>query len=580
MEVQAITIDRVFMKSRILQIPFFQRGYVWEDSNWQKFFDDIADIAMELQETGEAKDYFIGSIILKKQNARGPQKADVIDGQQRLTTIVMFYKALCLARDRNYLFKDLFFQRDDMDIENEPILIPNYNDKSVYNKIINLEFLQREPIAPNSKLADAFSYFANRIIEAHNDAETPLSLDKLNEAFMYYIRVVQIEVSENEDVQKIFETINCTGIKLTTGELLKNYLFEESSADNYERMWKPVFENNSQSFWEGNFVSGRLIGSHIENFFYRYMLIKIFQPEIKEKLSAIELKQYRQKDGLYEKFCNLMTKFNISKEDAVRDIVEYANLYMNTFKVNTSEDVAVAYPGIERLVYLMFLHDAWTMTPYILYILHTVDSENERNKIFHYMEIYLMRRIICKCRNNNYSDMFSENLIKSKVCTCEDFKNYVNDVDARGNLMMPSDEEVINAVCYNDLRKEVNLIYYMLESRMNHGFANSSLDNCSDAFFKEQIMPEKSSKNWTFDKKYSEEEHAVLTKTLGNYVMLREKPKGKSKNAAWTDKRLLIKDWTKELNTCQIFRNEVWTEKEIELRNSGLAKMIINCWPI
>jgi hypothetical protein len=100
-------------------------------------------------------------------------------------------------------------------------------------------------------------------------------------------------VQEGENAQKIFETINCTGIKLTTGEMLKNYLFDEEDRDAYERTWKPVFERDNQCYWEGGMVNGRIAGSHIENFFYRYMLIKMQEPAIKSGLTQNEIKSFR-----------------------------------------------------------------------------------------------------------------------------------------------------------------------------------------------------------------------------------------------------------------------------------------------
>ena len=108
MEVQAFTMNQVFLRNRTLKIPFFQRGYVWEEKNWQQFFDDIAAIA-RVPEGETPEIYFLGSIILKKRE-NTEEIYDVIDGQQRLTTIVMFMKALCLAINRGDLFKEMFMK--------------------------------------------------------------------------------------------------------------------------------------------------------------------------------------------------------------------------------------------------------------------------------------------------------------------------------------------------------------------------------------------------------------------------------------------------------------------------------------
>lgn len=70
----------------------------------------------------------------------------------------------------------------------------------------------------------------------------------------------------------------------------------------------------------------------------------------------------------------------------------------------------------------MFAQGTWTPVPYLLYILKNVGSENERVKIFDYLESYLVRRIVCKSKNNNYSDLFSENLIGQAINSFDTFK--------------------------------------------------------------------------------------------------------------------------------------------------------------
>ncbi len=580
MKVEAISINQVFLNNRVLKIPFFQRGYVWNESNWQRFFDDIANVA-SLPENETPEKYFLGSIILKDAGFKnGSQQFDVIDGQQRLTTIVMFMKALYLALDRNDMFRNGFMQMS-LTGENKPILVANYNDLRVYNEIVSLEALRTEPICPGSRLALAFSYFAKRILAAANpiDGSEPLSPAALLNSIINHVRLVSIEVQDGENAQKIFETINCTGIRLTTGELLKNYLFDEGDLDNYERTWKPVFERDNQAYWEGEMVNGRIAESHIENFFYRYLLIKMQEPGIKSGLTINEKKSFRQKEGLFEKFRHMIDKFGISKEDAVKEIVAYAGMYADTFKAGTLDETLIRFNGVERLAYLMFIQDFWTPVPYILFILKNVESKRERDAIFSYMETYLMRRIICKSKNNSYSDMFAENLIGQGVKTLDGFKAYVND-PARGTLLMPSDADVVEAVMKNDLKRDVQTILYMLESKLNDGFADSDRDNCFNIFVKEQVMPEKVDGNWPLGAGVTEDEHQALAKTIGNYILLREKLKKCPKNATWQQKKAAMKPKCEQLELFKCVQNGLpaWTEDTIRTRNQWLADKILDVW--
>lgn len=582
MKVEAVSINQVFLNNRILKIPFFQRGYVWEKKNWEQFFNDIANVA-SMDENEMPEKYFLGSIILKDAGFKsGSQQYDVIDGQQRLTTIVMFMKALYLALGRNDLFNNAFMQMS-LTGETKPILITNYNDQYMYNEIVNRDSISREPIVKDNRLAEAFAYFAGRIIDARNpvDGSAPITPVALLQAVINNVRLVAIEVQEGENAQKIFETINCAGIKLTTGEMLKNFLFSEDRRDDYERTWKPVFENLNRSYWEGEMVNGRIQDSHIENFFYRYMLIKMQEPAIKSGLTVNETKAFRQKDGLFEKFRHMINKFGITKESAINDIVDYARLYLNTFKKDILDDAAVRYGGIERLVYFMYAMDSWTMTPYILYILRNVESENEKRRLFHYMENYLVRRTICKSKNNNYSDMFSENLIGQDVNTYEGFKAYVNDAANRGALLMPSDEDVVKAVKENDLKRDALTILYLLESKVNDNFQSSDRDNSYNAFVREQVMPEKADENWPLGLGYNPEQRKDIAKTLGNFVILREKLKSKAKSAKWTEKRNAMKAGVVDLSLFQAIENNLpaWDETTIEERNKWIAGKVLDAWP-
>lgn len=581
MKVEAISINQVFLNNRVLKIPFFQRGYVWNETNWQKFFDDIANVA-SLPDGEIPEKYFLGSIILKDAGFKnGSQQFDVIDGQQRLTTIVVFMKALYLALGRNDIFLNSFMQMS-LTGEKKPILVANYNDLSVYNQLIELDTLYTEPVAANNRLALAFSYFAKRILAAANptDGREPIKLTSLLNSVINYVRLVSIEVQDGENAQKIFETINCTGIKLTTGEMLKNYLFEEADRNAYERTWKPVFEMDNQKYWEGDLVNGRVAGSHIENFFYRYMLIKMQEPQIKAGLTTKEIKSFRQKDGLFEKFCKLITKFGIVKEDAINEIVSYAKLYVDTFKADTLDEPLMRFNGVERLAYLMFIDDFWTPAPYIMYILKNVESKRERDNIFSYLETYLMRRIICKSKNNSYSDLFSENLIGQRICTYNALKAYLNDETARGTLLMPTDQDVIDAVMNNDLQRDAQTVLYMLESKVNLGFMDSQRDNSFNIFVKEQIMPEKADTNWPLGADVTEDERQSLAKTLGNFILLREKLVKCPKTASWTQKKTAMQSKCDDLQLFQCVQNglTLWTEDTIQSRNNWLAGKILEVW--
>ena len=91
---------KILFDTQILEVPFFQRSYVWNKDNWEELLDDLL----------EAKtNHFLGSIILKNETTQSwePRRNVIIDGQQRLTTLSILTKALydCMKNEQKDIFK-------------------------------------------------------------------------------------------------------------------------------------------------------------------------------------------------------------------------------------------------------------------------------------------------------------------------------------------------------------------------------------------------------------------------------------------------------------------------------------------
>ena len=110
MKAGEILINGIFNGSRLLEVPFYQRAYVWDEEQWDRFLSDMEFV------TKTKKPYFLGSIIFK--SGKTPNTWDhfsdckvIIDGQQRLTTLVIFFKALCLKKTRIAYLKEISAKR-------------------------------------------------------------------------------------------------------------------------------------------------------------------------------------------------------------------------------------------------------------------------------------------------------------------------------------------------------------------------------------------------------------------------------------------------------------------------------------
>lgn len=569
MQANTVKIQEVFQSNIVLKIPYFQRSYVWDEGNWERFLSDMLD----LPETND--NYFLGSVILKKAgtNDFGYEQFDVVDGQQRLTTLVIFSKILYLLAGKDDKFRNKFLQDD----TNAPVLQPNRKDASVFNAIVLLDGIGNE-LAGKGRVKDAYDYFLNKLCD-------PKIKDKANELIRFmnnHVYLVRITVEEQENEQQIFDTINSLGQDLTTGELLKNYLFNDGNVELYDTKWAPTFEKggNDYNYWTDQLTKGRLKANNIEMFFYYFMLIKMQSPEIRTSLSPTEKKHFRKQEGLFESYKCLIRNHNIETNSLIDEIVEYAKIYHSCFNQDILKEALVKYPSIQRISFIMFAQGTWTPVPYLLYILKNGSSETERVHIFGYIENYLVRRMVCKSKNNNYSDLFSENLVGQAISSFNSLKEYLNDSESRGTLLMPTDKEVMEAMQNKDLRKESTLLLYLLESKVNPNFTNSTFNNGYAEFGIEPLMPIKyDNENWPKTESYETETRDVLIRTLGNQMLVRGNKLSSSKSLLkWSKKREYLKNLVHDLSLSHVIQWQNWNEDVIIKRNDLLGKKINEIW--
>ena len=123
----------------------------------------------------------------------------------------------------------------------------------------------------------------NLNIDEQNDL-----LKNIVQTILVKLPVIHMALSKKDDVQEIFDTINSQGVKLTTSELLKNYLFKnnQESIKLYQENWYSIFEANEDDieFWSSERTSGRMRRSTMELFLYSYLVITKESPVKLEKL--------------------------------------------------------------------------------------------------------------------------------------------------------------------------------------------------------------------------------------------------------------------------------------------------------
>ena len=242
------------------QIPKYQRKYTWSKGEWDDLFNDICH---------NPRGHFLGSIICINQSldANQSQELDLVDGQQRMTTITLFYAAIYkwLMNRRDRLDEDQLddakrIKRRVLFNKTELRLTPSYHGSNnvdyrwALHKCDLLADERKPPNAGNRRIMKAYRYFLDRLTgpggeETFSVEEVFELLTNLNSAC-----VVKIEVSTHADAYILFESLNNRGVPLSAIDLIKNKLLSEMERrqlatidENFER-WNQVLTNLSDSY--------------------------------------------------------------------------------------------------------------------------------------------------------------------------------------------------------------------------------------------------------------------------------------------------------------------------------------------
>lgn len=563
------TINDIFNGNRVLEIPFFQRSYVWGIPQWERLLEDMKAIS------SSNEPYFLGSVILKQQEtttgSRIGDKRTVIDGQQRLTTLNIFFKVLCLKTNENFTFDRSFKLRD-----NSNALLHNHNDIQAFDEILALTELK--DLEGESNITQAYNYFKDNLVP------NELNLDSILSNVLF----VGIDLSQEEDEQQIFDTINSLGVKLTTAELLKNYFFNRDDIEKYNKYWKEVFEKDEETknYWDREITAGRLRRTFIDLFFFAYLQIKIQEPEFKVK--AEDKDAYVKVEHLFESYKNFIKNyFNNNKEAFLSEIKEYALLFKKNFNYEIlGEDLTQDF-GIDRINTIIFGLDTTTLIPYTLYILRNISDEITKNELFGIIETYIMRRMITHSNTKNYNQLFTDKLINNRVLSKQEFLDYVEKREDKVNFL-PTDEELEKGFNTSILiNKQAAGILYLIESKIRNEKDSTALLGINK-YSLEHLMPKKWRNNWDkLSSKESEINRDRKLLTLGNLTIITQSLNSSIRDSKWEDKlkgknkKGGLIEYSVGLKTIsQFLKYPEWNEKTIEERALFLYEKAKQIWKI
>lgn len=390
MDAHKAQITNIFNNATLVEVPFFQRSFVWKEDLWSRLVEDMEYVVKT------NKPHFLGSIILKEGRKPLPGEVftdcrTIVDGQQRLTTFLIFLKVLYLKLNQSVMFDFQFRIMGKM-----MALRHGKNDIQAFEKVMSMtkpDVLDNPE--PASRIIEAYNYFVNNIDETKMD----IMIILMNTQF------VRIDLDADEDEQQIFDTINSLGVNLTTSELLKNYFFSRDTISDYQEKWESVFEKDDDTkiYWDTEIETGRIKRAMIDIFFDSYF--QLFIQDKRYNISNEDKIMYARVDNLAQSYQHFINNYcDGDKNVILGPMNDYAYCFKDTFQPDYCDMNIPSTYGIERLNVIIFGLKTSTLIPYVLYVAKNVYDQDERNKMYGILESYIMRRIIVHATTKNYNN--------------------------------------------------------------------------------------------------------------------------------------------------------------------------------
>lgn len=540
-----------------LQAPIYQRSYAWTDKNVTQLFKDLGTAIAE----GE-REYFLGSIVLIGETADRPR---VVDGQQRLATITIllaairdYFQAKGDAARADKIESDYLLETDLRTQEQTPKLKLNETDNDFFHKRIltrlnnpgRKEKPTKESFDRIAKAAELAKDHVRAIATATSDPTSRL-IDWL-EFMSKKACVIRIQVPDDANAYRIFETLNDRGLKLALSDLLKNYLFHRAD----DRI------TEAQKSWVA--MASILEAAQDEE------LIVDF---IRHRWSS-EHGLTREK-VLYDKIKERIT----SKQAAI----DFANKLSSTAKtyaaiINTDHELWVKY-GSDTKSYMATLNlmGMTQIRPLLLAILETF-TPGEIKKSMRLFVSWAVRFLVAGgvgggTLESHYSDRAAE-VTSGKIKKASDLVKAMK-------AAVPADGE-FQAKFATVTVSKVGLARYYLRvlERLESGEKEPELvpNPNEEEINLEHILPQNLTDDWEH---FDAETARSYVKRIGNLALMKKTGNDEVGNENFATKaKIYSKSELRLTKKIPIYGiNGKWTKESIENRQRTLAEIAVKAWP-
>lgn len=533
----------------LFRIPVYQRNYDWSESNCNRLLDDIYGI----MQSGDK--HFLGTIVFMAAKSGGfaLQEYIIIDGQQRLTTLMLILKALSVVAesvgdDCYHEIEEQYLHNKYCDEEFKVKLKPIKSDNNQFLLLLEDKIDEMDEdthIYHNFMLCkERFERWAEKGI---NPSQVLDALTKLE--------IVEIVLTKGEDdPQVIFESINSTGLELSNADLIRNYLL--MNADDQEKLYENYWLYIEKT------LRNKMDYSNLDAFFMQYIVYKTSKP--------VNSRQ------LYNSFVKLFKDSGYSQESILKELRYYAEIF-GAFVYGSDK----YSDRINKLLYRLRVLNQTTCYPFLLHVFDDyhqgVITEETIEKILQFILAYLLRRMVCGVPSNTLRGLFTYlynrifKVASNKQKYYETLNKFLFTVSSKD--VIPSAAEFERALQKANIYGNNALCRFLLLD-IENGDGKEILQ--AENLTIEHIMPQTLSADWSHIRP---EEHEEYLHTLGNLSVTGYN--SELSNKSFAEKQDIIRENSKAviLNS-DVLDKESWNIFTIRARAKRLAEIVMTRYKI
>lgn len=620
MKADAIPLLAIFEKKMRLEVPLFQRQYVWSrEQQWEPLWEDISrKFAEYLEGRKDAPVHFLGAMVLdqKQTPTTHVEKRQVIDGQQRLITLQIFiaaFRDFCRAQNAEELAKECDAFTLNKGMMAEPDLDkfkvwPTQLDRVQFTDVIisnsRTELENKHPLIhrkyarkpePRPRMVEAYLFFYEQIEEFFNGETTdeplagevplPERLEECFQALKNALQVVVIDLDRDDDAQVIFETLNARGEPLLPADLLRNFIFLRAARrdEPQESLYNDYWRRFDDEFWRVEVKQGRLLRPR-SDLFMQHFLASRQTVDIPIKHLFVEYKFWIEREKPFATVRDELATLSRQGDD-FRRIIE-----------------PKAGDPIQPLAVFLDSFDVRTCYPLLLALLDANIDEGEWKKIGVSLESYILRRAVCGLTTKNYNRTFlylTRNLRRDGLT----HQNLVKQLSEQtgDSAEWPTDETFAEAWRTRHVYQTLNnpkVIHIFKCLNTTYLGSKHELISFDGPLTVEHLLPQNWVEHWplpdgskglTVTELWNAAPDDVRTiasrrryaalQTFGNLTILTQALNSAASNSAWPEKKPgLMRHSLLPINQ-QLHEIEVWDEEAIANRGNALLERALKIWP-